>query len=277
METTSSYSVFPISSAEQQGALERFQSELEKMPIRRRNSDLVAVEYGTNNYGRLLAANPPSASAASRLLLQNDNVDTVGQRLVALGQRLFRGRFLEGMQWHDSMLDQVLRKTAAAADGQWFCELGCGFGPHLARLGDVAYGGEYTRTGIQLGRQLGIDVQAFDFYDHNSYAMIRPRSVVFTCAAIEQLPSADAVLEGLRSQRQNIAAVVHLEPTYLKHRQFTRLGHLQNTYIERCDYNRDLNLLLQNQPDIELLTVDYDIIGLNPLNPHSLFVWKFRM
>ena len=210
-------------------------------------------------------------------MLQNANVDASALRLVAFGQRLFRGRFMDGMQWYDSLLDQVLLKTAAATGGQWFCELGCGFGRHLARLGDAGYGGEYTSTGIQLGRQLGIDVQAFDFYDQNSYAMIRPRSVVFTCAAIEQLPSADAVFEGLRSQKQNVVAVVHLEPTYLKHRRFTRLGHLQNTYIERADYNRDLNVLLQNQPDIELLTVDYDIIGLNPLNPHSLFVWKFRM
>jgi hypothetical protein len=156
-----------------------------------------------------------------------------------------------------------------------YCELGCGFGYNLSLFNGVTYGGEFTDAGIMVGRKLGLDVGPFDFYDRASYKIIRRGSLVFTIQALEQISDTSKFLEGMRSQRDKVTMVLHMEPTMLASRH-NLLGLLRNRYIELNDYCRNLVELLQRAPDIEILEFDPDCIGRPPLTSLHFIAWRFR-
>ena len=156
------------------------------------------------------------------------------------------------------------------------CELGAGCGSNMIWQ-DVAeiYGGELTRNGRELGRRLGLEIHPFDFHDEASYDFIRPGSLVYTSHGIEQVPDARTFLEALRARRERVRCVVHFEPLYDAARQ-SLLGLMRNRYAELNDYNRNLLALISEDPETEILHLDTDVFGTNPLNPSSILVWRFR-
>ncbi|MDD4628688.1 MAG: class I SAM-dependent methyltransferase [Candidatus Peribacteraceae bacterium] len=166
-------------------------------------------------------------------------------------------------------------------------ELGCGYGINLWTLqqrfpGKRYVGGEYSPNAVTLAHQLyknipEIQVEPFNFYDasYALFAKLPPTAkiLVFTRHAIEQLPSAQAVLAGLAPHFPNIVAGVHLEPTIGNYSDSV-FGLLMRKYIVINDYNRDLLQLLTDRKDVSLLKNDPNVYGVSPLNPTSILVWK---
>jgi hypothetical protein len=120
-----------------------------------------------------------------------------------------------------------------------------------------------------------LDVVPFDFYDRASYRILRPGSLVFTIQALSQIGDASEFLEGMRTQRDKITVVLHLESGFLSGRR-DLFGLLRNRYLELNDYNRNLIDLLQQAPDIEILEFGPDCIGLPPLTSLHFIAWRFR-
>lgn len=260
-----------LDSSAERAAVRRLAAELRNRPPVCRTKSLIQSEYGRDKYGTLLRRRPHSVTAARRQLAELAGIAFGADRTAFLGGSLCSTTFEAAQERHDSTLDATIQRYS----GDWVCELGCGFGAHVARHGSAAYGGELTETGVTLGRMFGLHLQWFDFHEPLSYDLIRAGSTIVTCAAIEQLPSAQPFFENLRRHRQHIANVIQFEPTF-RARRTGQLGRLQNEYILRNDYNVDLEHLLLTSTDIELLEFKPDHIGINPLNPSSLFVWRFR-
>lgn len=241
------------------------------LPQVQRTRAHVVREYERDKYGWLRDQAPPTSAAAHALMARQWRGGLDVEILYSVGAELVKGSLDEAFTARDEMLDGALRGHG----GQPYCELGCGFGYHLGRLGGMAYGGDLSQNAVWLGRQFGFDVEPFDFQDPESYRFLRPGSTVFTCWSAEQLPTARCLVEGLRAQRGKIRCVVHLEAGPLTQR-FDPLGMLRNDYVLRNDYNRDLEQLLSGDSDIEVLEAKHDVIGVNPLNPSHLLVWRFR-
>lgn len=155
------------------------------------------------------------------------------------------------------------------------CELGCGYGFNLSYLGENTYGGEYSKNAVKLGQKLGIDVSEFNYYEYDNYNFIKSNTTILTTHSIEQIPDASVIISSLEKQKEKINYVIHFEPTVIKERD-NLLGLLRNKYMELNDYNRNLIELIKSNSSIEILELEYDVFGLNPLNSSNLIVWKFK-
>lgn len=147
------------------------------------------------------------------------------------------------------------------------CELGCGFGANIHGVPN-AYGGDLSPNGIVLAKSFGIDASIFDFYNQLDYSFIKPNSTVFTCAAVEQLPSAKTFLNNLRSVKHNISRVVQIEPL--------AVYDYQKEYAKVNDYNTDLLTLLLTSEDVQIKKFHFDLFGFRPQNSLSLIEWTFK-
>lgn len=119
--------------------------------------------------------------------------------------------------------------------------------------------------------------RAFDFYDAASYefiASLEAPILVYTSAAIEQLPSAAPLFDGLARYREKISRIIHLEPVY-RPQDECLLGMLRRRYIETWDYTRDLKTQIEGREEIRLLREEPNVFGVNPLNPLSLLEWEY--
>lgn len=264
--------VRPLSSDDQyRASLARLSEKLNQYVRVTRTSSHIEREYNVDKYGTLLAACPKTIADA--IAFEGQSFSGREELVLYRGQLcLAQQDHIQAMMWH--WIDRVLELRFALARADWICELGCGFGHHLSRCGLPSYGGELTQNGVRLANSLGQNVARFDFYDPESYRLIRPRSIIFTCHAIEQLPSAITVLENLWLHRHNIMSVVHFEPLVLA--RDSELGALQERYLDLNHYNRDLHSLITNSADIEVLQSEIDLVGGNPLNPASLLQWRFK-
>ena len=236
-----------------------------------RTRNLIQQEYDRDKYRHVAESNSASVAAAAEALAARAGIDLDAARTVSIGDDLYQASFRRAFNYHDSILDGAVNRYR----GRHVCELGCGFGVNVSRFGPRAYGGELTKTGVTIAQSFGLDVQEFDFVDPSAYELIRPETTVVTCAAIEQLRSAEPILTALRQRQERIDVVIHFEPTF-RHSRASELGALKNEYTIKNDYNRDLEELLLAASDIEVLEVAVEAIGIVPLNPSHLFVWRFR-
>jgi len=158
------------------------------------------------------------------------------------------------------------------------CELGCGFGRNLFKLNKVLskelYGGDYSENAVELGNKLGLDIRFFDYYKDDSYSIIKDNSTVITVHSLEQIPDATTFISSMRKIKSKVDAVIHIEPIYNENRT-SLLGVMRNRYAEINDYNRNLLDLLNDAKDIEVIHKELDLLGINPLNPSSVIVWRF--
>lgn len=243
-----------------------------------RTQDHIQREYNLDTYGSLLntgLTDPESLfnlQASPLLQLPKIIVSQRDEFYSLLPQDGFDS--YKSLVWHTVLQYVHLFPDVPRPTNFKVCELGCGWGYLIGSLFD-GIGGELTENGVALGRRLGYKVQKFDFYEKADYEMIPDKSVVYTSHAIEQLPSAEAVIEGLKSVRDRIACVIHFEPSYLPSRT-DKLGQIRNQYILDHSYNRDLFQLLEQDPEIQIMESIWDVIGVNPINPTNLCVWKFK-
>ncbi len=244
-------------------------------PQAQRTAARVLSEYDADKYGGLLKSQPRDWAE----LLNSEAIQTKrsseSEEWISRGDRLISGRAGD----HDRLTDALVLETLGRFRSNLYCELGCGFGRFLqackGRLGNSQfYGGELSQNGVSIARRFDLDSSHFDFTSIPDYGLIRPGTTVFTVQAIEQLPSVECVLAGLRSVRRNVSRVVHIEPGPYPGRGGV-LGHLRNAYTAWNAYNEDLLKQLQEAPDIRIIEAQYDVIGINILNPVHVIVWEF--
>jgi SAM-dependent methyltransferase len=175
--------------------------------------------------------------------------------------------------------EHYVRVLEAFSQAPQICELGCGYGANLIRLERKIprrlYGGDYSKSAVELGTRLGLQVTHFDYYEPDCYRSIEKTSTVLTVHSVEQLPDATPLLQALRRIRDRIDCVVHFEPLYCPGRR-SFLGLIRNRYAQLNDYNVNLVDCLQQAADIEIIHREDDIFGINPLNSTSALVWRFR-
>ncbi len=164
-------------------------------------------------------------------------------------------------------------------------ELGCGYGFNLeiisSRYPNPKYfGGEYSKNAVELAQSIHKHtVVEFDFLDPNSYSFLDNLDgpiTVFTCHAIEQLPTVKPVLDALSKRKDKIKDVFHFEPSTYKTESAGLLGMLRRRYIELNGYNQDLLSEIVQRNDIEIVSHDLNVFGMNPLNPTSVVHWRFK-
>ena len=167
-------------------------------------------------------------------------------------------------------------------------ELGCGWGRNLFYLLQSAMcknviGGEYTDTGLALGRfinkqfNLPIEFFRFDYYKPDLEFLEKLKgTVVFTHNSIEQVSyiPEKTILSLIKSRPK---AVIHFEPIYEYRNKETFLHYLWKKYTELNDYNRNLLTVLktfERQGQLKINVEKIHSLGLNAINPGSFIAWE---
>lgn len=241
---------------------------LEESGARIRSRERFEREYDRDFYGTKLAAWKGDPEGLRRFVEAGGE----GELRVWLDDAVYRTAAPEWQAARRARMREALARFGATDP---LCELGAGFGQNLIWLGGDAYGGELSPNARELAGLVGEEVHPFDFLDPRSYSFIRPGSSVFTCHAVEQLPGAAPLLDGLRGVRERVRVVVHFEPLCGRGGA-SRLDRLRDRYAEANDYNRDLVERVREAPDLELLGCERDRFGNNPLNPAGILAWRFR-
>lgn len=199
-----------------------------------------------------------------------------GERVVSLQESLFLTDSGQFQNYTNSVIEATINEYA---ENDNICELGCGIGTNLLRLSNrgssrTYYGGELTQSGVKLATLFGLKVSPFDYYQRADYEMIEQGTSVLTVHSIEQIPDARVIIENLSCVRSKIKRVIHFEPLANPERT-SFFGLIRNRYKEMNDYNRNLLEVLSERSDVRILRQDFDVFGLNPLNPTSILVWEF--
>lgn len=206
------------------------------------------------------------------------STDTV---CISIGNDLYKVSLSEARARYYNLLIDTMRDEIEKC--KTVVELGSGYGFNLWRMqqhfGHCHFvGGEYSRNAIELAGNLyrenpKVKVRYFNFYDQTTYEfleLLEPPIVLFTCHAIEQLPSSSLVFDALAKYHKSIQVVFHFEPVYELHDE-TLLGLMRRRYAQINDYNRDLFSELQRRSNttaaIRIVYTQADVFGLNPLNP----------
>ncbi|MBD2680427.1 MULTISPECIES: hypothetical protein [Nostoc] len=239
-----------------------------------RNLEQIEREYNQDKYGTLTEFNFTDIELYKRKELELSGLSDNDKIFISLGEQLFET--YRGLAF--SIYYSTIANIIANYNPERICELGCGYGYNFSYLNKICpeiYGGEYSKNAVILANSIGLNIKEFNFYNLNDYLIIRKKSLVFTCHGVEQLPSAISFISGLYANKENIELVVNFEPTFLTNRT-SLIGTLRNRYIEFNDYNRDLITLLMDRDDIDILEYHPDYIGLNPLHPTNIVVWRFK-
>lgn len=174
--------------------------------------------------------------------------------------------------------NRIMQQIEKYLGDESICELGAGNGQNIIWLQEYQnrklYGGEYSENAVTLARMLGFEMYKFNYYEESDYSLIKPNSSILTVHSIEQISDAATVIDSLRKMKHNINYVLNFEPIRNQERK-DLIGFLRNKYAEINDYNHNLLDLLKNGEDIEIVHSEFDAFGNNPLNPTSIFVWKF--
>lgn len=258
---------------------------LQQWSVPTRNLDKITAEYNNDKYAKLLywveTQKDIPLEEAERRVISIVGLSPEKQICISRRQELFVTTARDAFE----KLFQELRSAVGAvvAGCRSVVELGCGCGLNLWHLkqtfSDLEFAGaDFSANAVTIARRFGQKVSEFNFYDESTYSFLErcPRPIaVFTSHALEQLPTATPFVKNLGAYRDRIKAVLHFEPVRDLHGQ-DLLGLLRARYTEINDYNRDLLATLRSAREIEIDRVEYDVIGVNPLNPSSVIQWHFR-
>jgi hypothetical protein len=255
-----------------------------KVPVR--NIDKIESEYNQDKYKKILEWVEKQTGEISLAQAQCALIDMVGltpekQICMSRRQELLLSTVADGFT---KFFRELALQLAPAFEGcRSVVELGSGVGFNLWYLKrefprlEFA-GADFSENAVKVAHRFRQNVVQFNFYEPNSYLFLKqlPAPItVFTCEALEQLPSAAAFLNNLVLYRSEIKAVVNFEPATELHGK-DMLGLLRSRYTEINDYNRDLLSVLRSSSLVEFDRTEYDVIGVNPLNPSSVIAWHFR-
>lgn len=187
----------------------------------------------------------------------------------SLADAAYRGWIARTVARHAVGVDAVVELGAGWGRNLFGCWLASG--PSSTRY----FAAEYTEAGREAASMLArrapeLRFQALDF-DYHDPALDLPRFnklVVFTAHSVEQIPTLpDTFVHFVRSLADQIT-VLHFEPVGWQ------ITGGDGTYAVQNDYNRNLWPLLKKF-DVDGLSAEVDVIGINPNNPTSLITWVY--
>jgi len=252
----------------------------------RRTREQVKAEYDNHKYAISLKLYEESGRTLSpeTIRLREFNRDVNQEICASLSNDLYITTWQEIRRKYCQILLETMSGVVRGA--KTVVELGCGYGYNLWFLRQTFpdkffVGGDYSSTAVELATLLydgdsHMQVCQFDFYEFDYSLLDSPLAplVVFTCHAIEQLPSASHMLDVLSKHRAKVMRVFHFEPVYELHDE-TLIGQMRRRYAEMQGYDTDLYSELQKRPDIRIVRTIPDMIGLNPINPSSVIEWEY--
>jgi len=251
-----------------------------------RNLAKIDAEYDKDKYAKLWAYYNKNkqydisiVDIKSREILPSPDISCFSRK-----GRLYLTSIANLRRLNDRVLIDALAPSISTV--KTVVELGCGYGYNLALLRDTFpnrlwIGGEYSQNAIKLATHLfagckGISVLPFNYYD-DTWAILQnlnKKALIFTRHSIEQLPQAKSVMQTLAKYKDKIAEVIHLEPVYELIDKQTTLGLMRQACTLINDYNTDL-LTTLNSMKVNILEIDIDVLGTDPLVPTSLVRWRF--
>lgn len=255
--------------------------------ISSRTIEKIEEEYEHDKYLRCLQywANAGENNTTEDIRQFEFGLESDDKVCLSVGDKLYETTLEEARSHWDKLFLDTVRGELEKCNS--VIELGAGYGYNLWRLRRkwpnlLFLGGEYSKKAIELASRLydndpGIKVQHFNFYEASSYDLIDladPPILVLTVHAIEQLPCSSMVFDCLVNFREKITGVVHFEPVHELYGN-SLLGLMRSRYTEVNDYNRDLYSELQKRPDIRIIDIQSNVLGLNPMNPTSVICWEF--
>lgn len=200
--------------------------------------------------------------------------------VISIDEELYLARSAELLARENGAVRDVLRP---ALDGhETVVDLGCGWGATLGVIAEAfpnrVVGGESNEYGVELARELHtgtdrISVEQFDF--HGSWDLPAGDDVVvFTRGALTAVGDTESVVERLATCAADgdVIGGVHLEG--IGPHPDTVLGLLRQRYATIRNYNTDLLSVVDEQQNLSVTTVEYDVIGANPLHPLTAVWWQ---
>ena len=249
-----------------------------------RNLAKIDAEYDKDKYAKALAYYQRKGGASIQEIKAQGlwpDLDTI---CISKEGQLFLTSPDNFRQLQDQIFIDTLAEPISTA--KIVIDLGCGYGYNFAVLRDaypgrVWIGGDYSQNAIKLASLLfadcsNVSVQPFNWYDDSwpIFETFEGKALVLTIQSVEQLPRVASVLPKLRKYKEKIMAVVHLEPVYELADKESTLGLMRRAYILMNDYNTDLISTIKAM-GVQILKIQYDLIGGNPMNPLSLVYWRF--
>jgi hypothetical protein len=254
---------------------------------RKKTSAEVDREYGRDKWGALLARYVSTGGNASLESVEGWAFGADEPSLCTIGERFELLAPCQALRRHYQLVADTLQRLLPAS---CIVELGAGYGAAMLRTaadsrlsGIPLYAAEYTRTGRELLQRLAsasgvplrvgcCDLSRTPVCDLEP----PPGGIVFTCMAACYIPELAATfVEGLKLLRPR--TVVHFEPCYEHFDPSSLTGALRRRYVEVNDYNRNLVSLLRQHAalnSIAILEEHPAVIGVNPLLPVSVVVWR---
>ena len=243
-----------------------------------RTPESVLREYDRDKYGALLRAleADPSLTVDQLKALELGAADVV----LSEGERLYVAPAREAFaRATGALVDRMGRHLDGAAA---LVDLGCGYGYQMAQVarahpGLALHGGEFTASGGEIGRRLGLDIGPLDLLSGELPPLARAEgpAVALLSRVLHQLPSAEPAVAALAAQRERIARVVVYD-ALAGVQGDGLLGLLRRRYIQHNHYSWDLLEVLERRDDVEILALEPNVIGPNALLPGSFVVWRFR-
>ncbi len=261
-----------------------------EVPVR--NIDKIDKEYDKDKYAKNL-----EYFLQSQMRLTPEDIkqyelglgfDQAEYICVSIGDELFKCTLSEAKLMYYKILVKSVEEEIKQC--RTVVELGSGYGFNLWKLQQyypeqLFVGGEYSKNAIELAQKLysdnsGIQVTFFNFYDEGTYKIlseVEPPILIFTSHALEQLPRSAVFFDNILRYRDKIKAVFHFEPIYQLHDDQSLLGLMRRRYTHINDYNVDLLSELRTRPDIRIIAIEANLLGINPLNPVSVIHWSWSL
>jgi SAM-dependent methyltransferase len=246
-----------------------------------RTPESVLREYDRDKYAALLAAVDADPQLDVEQVKALELGDPVAPVAMSLGERLYVARMRDAFAHTTELLLERIDPHLAGAAA--LVDLGCGYGYHLTRLAaaypDLALsGGEFAPTARRLAARLHtIPVEATDLRqgDVGPLARASTPAVVLLSMVLHQLPSAASAVEALACHRHAIARVIVFD-AFAGAQPPGLLSLLRERYVELNHYSWDLLEVLDARSDIEIITLEPNLVGPNALLPGSLAVFRFH-
>lgn len=245
-------------------------------PGRFRDKAYVLREY-EEKYKRLLGTNDMQE------VLRRD----LGNEVVAMsrGDHLYATSLPAAM--HSVQAEHLTEIGLRAGEAASVVDLGCGYGLLLSRLRmilgpeKILLGGDLSPSALAVAAALFADdlrlvTGQLDLLS-DAYAPMAAAPgpcLVVTSFALHQLPSAGPFIETLSQYREQIAAIVCLEPEEDAFGD-SLLGLMRKRYGQVNGYSADLVRCLRERSDVAIETVRANLVGSNALLPGTLTVWRF--
>jgi len=236
-----------------------------------RNLNSLEKEFNVDKFGPLSTADCQSIQEYKFKEIEFAGRKLTDETVISIGEELFKVGFHEALYLFYNLIYSKLAPYLT----EKLCELGCGYGYNLSNLKGYVYGGDFSPNAINIARRFGLNVRLFNFYEPLDYEFIESGSTIFTLHAIENVKDASLVINNLSMVRHRINHIVLFEPAFIEERS-TLLGVLRNKYNRINDYCPNLLTEIKLRNDIEIVELEQDLCGFNPLHPVNFIVFKFK-